>query len=328
MLAYNLSTFAKLPQRFYSRLAFLAFALAFIVILLGAYTRLTNAGLSCPDWPRCYGYLTPPITSDQMLEAAKVYPQTPLDKARAWTEMRHRYLAGLEGLLILTLISLSWCWRKELPPLVFKLSQTLILIMLGQIFLGMLTVTALLKPIIVLGHLLFGFSVMSILWVIWLLTKQPDLQQNRTRLNPWVSLGLLILILQIALGGWVSTHSAGLACVDFPYCNGTLLPTLQWKALNHDLITIHMLHRFGALLTFFYLSLLSFFLLLRKVNRRFGLILTGLLGTQIFLGILNIIWLRPIHIALPHHAVAALLLLTLLATLVHSAQQGTQQCVK
>lgn len=325
MSAHSLAAPQKrLPSPFFSRLALLAFALAFVVILLGAYTRLTNAGLSCPDWPRCYGYLTPPSTSDQVLEASKAYPQVPVDKARAWTEMRHRYLAGLEGILILTLIALSWRWRKNLPPLAFNLSQSLIVVMLGQVLLGMLTVTALLKPVVVLGHLLFGFSVMSILWLIYLTTKKPHPTQSPNRLKPWVSLGLFILVLQITLGGWVSTHSAGLACIDFPYCNGTLLPALQWKALHSDLITIHMLHRLGAALTFIYLGLLSLGLILQKNSRRFGWLLLSLLNLQIILGILNIVWLRPVQVALPHHAVAALLLLTLLATLVNLYRQGNK----
>lgn len=315
MLDNILPLSTKKPPQLYSGLAFLAFALAFVVILLGAYTRLTNAGLSCPDWPRCYGYLTPPLTSNQLQEASKAYPQLPVDQARAWTEMRHRYLAGLEGVLILAIISLSWYWRKKIPPLAFKLSQSLIIIMLGQILLGMLTVTALLKPVVVLGHLIFGFSLMSILWLMWLLTRKPLFMQNAQYLNPWVGLGLLILILQIALGGWVSTHSAGLACIDLPYCNGSLLPALNWTGLNTDLITIHMLHRIGAAFTFIYLSFLSAKLMIHKNSRRFGILLLGLLCIQIILGILNILWLRPLNIALPHHAVAALLLLTLLATL-------------
>ena len=320
---FNNAVNRRLPNKqFYSRLAFIAFALAFVVIIFGAYTRLTNAGLSCPDWPRCYGYLTPPITSDQMLGASKAYPQVPIDKARAWTEMRHRYLAGIEGLLILTIIFLSWCWRKELPPLAFKLSQSLIAVMCGQIILGMLTVTALLKPVIVLGHLVFGFSVMSLLWVIALLTKKTLPPATPTHLKPWVALGLVVLIFQIILGGWVSTHSAGLACVDFPLCNGNLLPPLKLTAIHTDLITIHMLHRIGAIVTFIYLSGLSLFLLAQKNLRRYGSILLTLLCAQILLGILNIVKLRPLHIALPHHAVAALLLLTLLATTVHLYRQG------
>jgi len=327
LLNPNLSGLSK-STSFYSTLSFLAFLLAFVVILLGAYTRLTNAGLSCPDWPRCYGYLTPPLTTPQIEAATKAYPQIPLDKTRAWTEMRHRYLAGLEGLLIVTLITLSWYWRKELPPLVFKLSQPLILILLGQVILGKLTVTALLKPVIVLGHLLLGFFLMSLLWIICLLTRKPLVFSARQHLSLWVSLGLGILILQIALGGWVSTHSAGLACIDFPYCKGSFLPALQWNAFDTDLITIQMMHRLGALFTLFYLSLLSLFLLLQKSSRRFGLLLLSLLVTQMLLGILNILWLRPLFIALSHHAVAALLLLTLLATLVHTPQQGHKPCIK
>ncbi|HSW71011.1 MAG TPA: COX15/CtaA family protein, partial [Gammaproteobacteria bacterium] len=114
----------------------------------------------------------------------------------------------------------------------------------------------------------------------------------------------------------------GLACIDFPYCQGLLFPALQWKALHTDLISIHMLHRLGALVTFFYLSLLSCFLIKKKNKRPFGLLLLNLLGVQILLGILNIIWQRPLFIALLHHAVAALLLLTLLATVVYSSRQG------
>ncbi len=313
-----------LPRQRFAQLALLAFLLAFIVILLGAYTRLNNAGLSCPDWPRCYGYLTPPQTSEEMTQAVKAFPQAPLDQGRAWAEMRHRYLAGLEGLFILSLIILSWCWRKELPSLAFKLTQGLIVIMLAQVFLGRLTVTALLKPAVVLGHLLFGFTVMSLLWMVWLITKKPKGPFVPKGFQFWTLLGLCILILQISLGGWVSTHSAGLACIDLPYCGGNWLPALQWKNLNTDLITIHMLHRIGALLTFIYLGLLSIFLSLRTESRRFGCLLLGLLCAQIFLGIFNILWLRPLSIALAHHAVAALLLVSLLAVLfsAHHSRRG------
>lgn len=311
-------------RKLFAQFAFVAFLLAFVVILLGAYTRLNNAGLSCPDWPRCYGYLTPPHTAEEVTQATKAFPQTPVDTARAWAEMRHRYLAGLEGILILVLITLSWCYRKALPPQAFVLTQGLLLILFGQVFLGKLTVTALLKPVVVLGHLLFGFSLMSLLWVLWLLTKKPSNTIIPSGFRIWTGLGLLILILQITLGGWVSTHSAGLACIDFPYCNGRLLPTLQWQALHTDLITMHMLHRLGALLCFVYLGLLGLFLSLRAASRRFGGLLLSLLCLQIILGIANILWLRPLPIALPHHAVAALLLLTLLSILLNTRSSGSR----
>lgn len=317
------------PQTLFSRLALIAFALAFLVILLGAYTRLTNAGLSCPDWPRCYGYLTPPSGIEQLEAASSAYPQVPVDSAKAWTEMRHRYLAGVEGLLILTIVSMSWYWRKSLKASVFYLSQSLIGIMIGQILLGMLTVTALLKPVVVLGHLLFGFSLMSILWIIWLLGKKPAGRSTKnvgSGLKTATTFGLLILILQITLGGWVSTHYAGLACIDLPFCNGKLIPELNFSALNTDLITIHMLHRIGAVITFFYLSLLSLTVIAKTTGmlRHFGYLILTLVSLQFVLGILNILWLRPVDIALPHHAVAALLLLSVLALRVRLSSTGSK----
>lgn len=308
-------------QHFFSRLVFAAFVLAFIVIILGAYTRLTNAGLSCPDWPRCYGYMTPPATIDQLQEANKAYPQVPVDSTKAWTEMRHRYLAGLESILIFTIVVTSWVKRRYLPRNVFLLSQSLIIIIVGQIALGMLTVTELLKPVVVLGHLLFGFFIMSVLWTIWFLMRAP-FSLLSSSLRYWAVLGLIILILQITLGGWVSTHYAGLACVDFPYCVGKLVPSLQWNALNTDLITIHMLHRIGALITFFYIGLFSIALILTHNLRKYGILLLVLLLLQITLGILNIIWLRPINIALLHHGVAALLLLVILAIVIRLYRLG------
>lgn len=305
-------------QSIYSRFVLLAFLLAFVVIILGAYTRISDAGLSCPDWPRCYGYLTPPASSHELETAHQAYPQSPVEPAKAWVEMRHRYLAGMEGTLILGLVALSWYWRKQLNPTVFKLSQALSFIMLGQIVLGMLTVTALLKPVVVVGHLLLGFSLLSLLWVLWLFTQKTIAPRNispatqiSVHLKHWVSAGLIILILQISLGGWVSTHYAGLACVDFPYCNGSLLPHLKLTELHTDLITIHMLHRLGALINFMFLGMLGFWLL-RSHWQLFGLILLALLLSQVSLGILTVVWLRPVFMALGHHIIAALLLLTLL----------------
>lgn len=319
-------------NQIFSRLAWWAFILAFIVIILGAYTRLTNAGLSCPDWPRCYGYFTPPTTADELQTANKAYPQAPVDKAKAWTEMRHRYLAGIEGIIILSMIFLSWYQKKYLSPGVFKLSQSLFFIMAGQIVLGMLTVTALLKPVIVLGHLLFGFSIISILWLLWLLTKRqkPKYPQDsfaQQQLNPWINIGLVILIIQITLGGWVSTHAAGLACIDFPYCNGVFFPRLKMHDINNDIITMHMLHRIGAIINFLYLSLLGFLLFFKNIKKGFAITLLLLLTAQMILGILNILWLRPIPIALSHHAIAACLLLTLLAIRAHLSSEASLQKV-
>jgi len=303
-------------HRKYSNLAILTFILAFIVILLGAFTRLTDAGLSCPDWPNCYGYLTAPHTDMQLQGASLSYPMLPVNVKKAWTEMTHRYFAGTEGILILILSLSMLCSTQNRKSI--GLPIVLMGLVLVQILLGMLTVTAKLKPVIVLSHLLTGLSILSVLWWIILDFYYRTSPHRTTRFTPWITLALLLVAGQIALGGWVSTHYAGLACVDFPYCNGQLLPTLQWSQLDSDLISIHMLHRIGALITATYLTLLSFCLVRHKTFRLAGIMILSLLCLQITLGILNILWLRPVLMALAHQAVGILLLLTVIATLVKS----------
>lgn len=302
----------------HSRLALITFTLAFFVILLGAFTRLTDAGLSCPDWPNCYGYITAPHTNTQLQGAALQYPMAPVNVKKAWTEMTHRYFAGTEGIFIL-ILSLSILFSTQTKTL--KSAGILLMgLVLVQITLGMLTVTEKLKPVIVLSHLLTGLSILSVLW--WMILsihyRNATPLTNTKRFTPWIGLALSLVALQIALGGWVSTHYAGLACVDFPYCNGKVLPTMQWSQLNSDLISIHMLHRIGAFITATYLGMLSLFLLKNKTFRLFAIAILGILSLQITLGILNIIWLRPVWIALIHQTVAILLLLTVIATLVKS----------
>lgn len=303
-----------------SKLALFTFLLAFVVILLGAYTRLTDAGLSCPDWPHCYGYVTAPHTPSQLQEAAQKYPLAPIDVKKAWTEMTHRYFAGTEGILILILASAIFFGRRKNSVKSSVTALTLIGLLAIQVLLGMLTVTEKLKPVIVLSHLLTGLSLLSLLWYAHLSLPSrdhPSFPKNTpVNLSPWVWMGLIIVAGQITLGGWVSTHYAGLACVDFPYCNGQLIPNMQWNNLNSDLITIHMLHRMGAFITALYISLFALYLLRYPSFRTTGITLLALIALQISLGILNIVWLRPLWIALTHQAVAIILLLTMIAFLV------------
>jgi cytochrome c oxidase assembly protein subunit 15 len=315
--------FISPKYRQHSKLALFTFMLAFAVILLGAYTRLTDAGLSCPDWPHCYGFITAPHTPAQLQNATQNYPAIPVNVKKAWTEMTHRYFAGTEGILIL-ILSFSILANKKAKNLKAILIPVLLIILLGvQVTLGMLTVTEKLKPVIVLSHLLTGLSILSVLWWAYLdLHLQDDAlfpKRVSSTLTPWLSLALLVVVAQITLGGWVSTHYAGLACVDFPYCNGKILPPLQWHLFNSDLITIHMLHRLGALCTGIYIGGLSLVLLCNTTFRTYGFCLLALLSLQITLGILNIIWLRPVWLALTHQTVAILLLLTVITALVKAS---------
>jgi heme a synthase len=307
-------------------LALIACVLAFFVIMLGAYTRLTDAGLSCPDWPNCYGYLTAPHTAEQLQGAAQKYPSLPINVKKAWTEMTHRYFAGTEGILIL-ILSGTFLFSRKIRNKRSVFAGVSLLGLLGlQVTLGMLTVTELLKPVIVLSHLLTGLSLLCLLWWAYLdffVPRNTFANTTPATFKPWLWLAFIIMAAQITLGGWVSTHYAGLACIDFPYCNGKVLPTLQWAQFNTDLITIHMLHRIGALITGCYLVLLSLTLLRQPTLRAMGVAIMTLVTLQITLGILNIMWLRPVWLALIHHGVAIILLLTIIAALVKATKTAT-----
>lgn len=302
-----------------SKLALFTIILAMVVILLGAYTRLTNAGLSCPDWPNCYGYLTAPHTPAQLQTAATRYPASPINTKKAWTEMTHRYFAGTEGILVLILAFSILFTHKTNHFKASFIGFSLIILLGVQVTLGMLTVTEKLKPVIVLAHLLTGLSLLSVLWWSYLdlhLRDDHFIKRQNTPFAPWFWIALLLIAMQITLGGWVSTHYAGLACVDFPYCNGQILPKIEWGQLNSHLISIQMLHRVGALITGTYLALLSLSLLFNSSYRGIATLILSLLALQITLGVLNIVWLLPVWVALLHHAVAMFLLLTIITALV------------
>jgi cytochrome c oxidase assembly protein subunit 15 len=303
-----------------SKLALFTFLLAFVVIILGAYTRLTDAGLSCPDWPHCYGFVTAPHTATQIQDAAQRYPMMPINVKKAWTEMTHRYFAGTEGILILILSATFLLHRKAGDSKSTLIGLSLIALLCTQVMLGMLTVTEKLKPVIVLSHLLTGLSILSVLWWAFLdiyLSNHAFFVKKSSRFVVGLFwLALFVIIGQITLGGWVSTHYAGLACVDFPYCNGQVLPAMQWNNLNGDLITIHMLHRIGAMITAIYLTFFGLFLLIKTAFRVLGIHILALLTLQVTLGILNIVWLRPVWLALIHQSVGILLLLTIVTALV------------
>lgn len=302
-----------------TRFTLFTFALALVVILFGAYTRLTDAGLSCPDWPHCYGFLTAPHTPAQLQAAATTFPSADINPAKAWTEMTHRYLAGAEGVCILLLVLSILFGRRTLDQRTALISISLVVLLAAQVTLGMLTVTEKLQPQIVLSHLLVGLSILAILWLTYLSLDMYPVSfatENVPHIKQWLWLGLMIVSIQIALGGWVTTHAAGLACIDFPYCNGKLVPDLDWRHFSNNLITIHMLHRFGAALTAAYVSLLSIKLFRYRPFRHLAVLLLACMLLQITLGILNIIWLRPVWTALLHHATAMMLLLTMLTALV------------
>jgi len=322
---------------FYYRLSFFSTILAFLVVIIGAYTRLTDAGLGCPDWPGCYG---------QWIVSSSANGENPLiNPTKAWTEMTHRYLAGSLGLMILTLTILSiqnrWTQRSIQLPLCLPIA--LCVLVAFQALLGMWTVTLKLLPVIVMAHLLGGLATLSLLWILTL-TVKAIVMQNRRELShspfPFRILALfslIALITQLFLGGWTSANYAALACTKFPFCQSHLSVNTEFRHIReafrltaagpskignpleaNELMIVHMTHRIGALLTAMVLTVFSYCLFFQSNNTRLRMlaaILFGLLAIQLLLGILNVIAHLPLMIAVSHNGVAALLLLVLLTLL-------------
>ncbi len=321
-------------QTVLARLALCAALLALVVVGLGAYTRLTDSGLGCPDWPGCYGKLVVPSGQPALEHAQQAFPQQVLETGKAWKEMVHRYAAGTLGLLIVVLSGLLglYHWQRRQWTL---LPLLLILLLASQAALGMWTVTWQLLPLVVMGHLLGGLLLLSLLWLVWLRMRSQRTMLPHSiemvSLRCWAFTVLCVVLAQIMLGGWTSANYAALACPDFPLCHGTWLPELNFRdafnlfapigrnyAGGHldsvGRVTIQFVHRVGGVVTF-----LSVLLLVRKVYvaipapcvRRLLGVMTALLVLQVILGMINAMYL-PLVVAVSHNVVAALLLLTLL----------------
>jgi len=313
----------------FKRVTLMAMLLAWCVVVLGAYVRLTDAGLGCPDWPGCYGSMTVPESDAAIKQAQAAYPDKPIDVGRAWREMLHRYLAGTLGLLVLGMFILSWRLRKVTNTSTGLVTTLLILVGL-QAALGMLTVTMLLKPVIVTTHLLGGMSTLGLLtWIThrhWGYASGTIIGYPKT---PFLlRIGFILLVGQILLGGWTSTNYAALACVDFPTCHGVWWPemdivqgfnvfrelglTSDGQPISLAAITaIQWIHRLGALVIFMFMLWVVKFLTQYPQTKRLALVLLVLLCLQIALGIGNLVLHLPIVLAVSHNAVAALMLMVL-----------------
>ncbi|CAG4883794.1 Heme A synthase, cytochrome oxidase biogenesis protein Cox15-CtaA [Georgfuchsia toluolica] len=274
----------------YRPLLLLATVLALSVVGLGAYVRLTDAGLGCPDWPGCYGHLLVPDHAD--------------DIGRAWREMIHRYAAGSLGLLILALTFAAW----QRPQSRFArpwLETGLCGLVVIQALLGMWTVTELLKPVIVTAHLLGGM----LSWAVLIVLCRREYAIGNS--GKWQGLGAVTaatVLGQIILGGWVSSHYAGLACPDFPACQGSWWP-------DGAAASIHWVHRLGAIVVLAIVGTYAFVLLRTPTQRPFGLTIAAALVIQLALGISNVLFRLPLSIGVFHNLGAALLLATVAVSL-------------
>ena len=372
--------------RHFHRLAWLAVALTLCVVVFGAFVRLSDAGLSCPDWPTCYGRAAwPKAAQDVSGHAASAI--RPFETHKAWREQVHRHLAASLGVLVLILAllaarrrrfgiaqivaasvlvavasplymrgehgaasalaivgeaillfaALRWSRGSMIPApaqALAPIGALTLSVIIFQALLGMWTVTWLLKPIVVMGHLLGGLTTFSLLiWMAWRATDRPITLADAGLLRRWAFAGLALLALQIALGGWVSANYAALSCgLDFPKCVGQWWPPTDfregfvlWRGVGVDYeggvldgasrIAIQMSHRIVAVLLALYLLTFAWRLFRTPGMRNWALTLVILTVAQVTLGILNVKLGLPLHVAVAHNAGAALLLFTLVSLL-------------
>ena len=311
----------------FKKLIFTATILAFCVVVLGAFVRLSDAGLGCPDWPGCYGQLSPAHAAEEIAQAHAAHPGGPVSAAKAWKEMVHRYFASTLGLLIVIIGVLAWRQRAQLRQGV-GLPTFLVGLVIMQGLFGMWTVTLKLTPWVVSTHLLGGMTTFALL--VWLAQRQCQRTTTirRTPLRPHALLALCVVFAQIALGGWVSSNYAALACMDFPSCHGSWWPnmdfaqafqifrplgmTAQGALLGLDALTaVHWAHRLGAALTLLVVGSLAWRMWRIPAWTKFAAALSALLLLQIALGIANVVFSLPLPNAVAHNAGAALLLAAL-----------------
>lgn len=321
-------------ERIFRIINIIALGWVLVVILSGAYVRLSHAGLGCPDWPGCYGHITVPSTAARIDRANANFPTRPVEPAKAWKEMGHRYLVGLLGVLILLLVATAFLAYKSDPPRAWW-SLGLLLLVLFQAELGRLTVTEKLNPVVVTSHLLLGFATLCYLGLLhfrqrWRSTP-ARLSYRKSALLLW--LAIFVLCAQIALGGWTSANYAAVVCYDFPSCyNKKWLPESNFKeaftlsqpvGVNHEhgrmspaaRIAVHMSHRLGAVITLVLLVSAMVIIAWRAQSRRLKtalIISLGLLALQIGLGVSNVVFGLPLVVAVAHNGAAVLLLLSCL----------------
>jgi heme a synthase len=362
----------------FHRLAWLACALAFAVIVFGAFVRLSNAGLSCPDWPTCYGRAAWPTDANQIGDHAATAIR-PVEVSKAWREQLHRMLAGSLGVLVLGLALLAARKRRHGIAQILiaaaavgiaialymrgqhvaatalaatgeglllfaalrwsnldlaRVSVLTLAVIVFQALLGMWTVTWLLKPVVVMGHLLGGLATFALLtWTAWRATDLPIRLPDATHLRTLLIVAVTLLGFQIALGGWTSANYAALACgTDFPKCVGQWLPPhdfregfVLWRGIGADYegglldgasrIAIQLAHRMMAAVVFIYLLWLAWRLWRTPGIRGAGALLGALVIAQVGLGIANVKLALPLHVAVLHNAGATLLLFVLVGLL-------------
>ena len=318
----------------FRRLCLLATLVALCVIVLGAWVRLGDAGLGCPDWPGCYGHLTVGQAVENADVANAAFPERPLEPDKALKEMIHRYVATGLGLLVIAIAVVAWLNRRD-PAQPMRLPGFLVALVVFQGLLGMWTVTLLVKPFIVTAHLAGGLTTMALLWWLALRVDRTTRPSGERRLRSLAVLGLAVLAIQILLGGWTSTNYSALACPDFPTCQHSFWPDMDfkdafvlWRGLGIDYeggvldhparVAIHYTHRLWGIVTALTLGFVAWRAMRTgqsRAVRTAGTVLAVLLAAQWTIGPVMVMKALPLELATAHNGVAALLVLAVVALL-------------
>ncbi|MDB5796514.1 MAG: cytochrome oxidase subunit [Paucimonas sp.] len=317
----------------YRKLAWVTVFLTFDLVMFGAFTRLTDSGLGCPDWPGCYGEANPLQAHAQISAAEAAMPTGPVTVAKAWIEMIHRYMAMAVGVLIIALLAVAWRKWRQSGRSDARFAPGFPLLLLGFVCLqgafGAWTVTLKLQPVVVTMHLLLGISLLALL--TWLASRQevaavPVISAPGLCLP--AALSLLVLFMQIGLGGWVSTNYATLACADFPLCHGQLLPDMDfsngfhlWRELGmtatgeylpvNALTAIHWVHRSFAVVVLAVVGYTAHRALREPGLQRVARGLLIVLGVQLLTGASTVFLSWPLALAVLHNGGAALMAILL-----------------
>ncbi len=310
----------------YRKLAWVTAFLTFDLIVFGGFTRLTDSGLGCPDWPGCYGEANPFLAHADISAAQAALPTGPVTVAKAWIEMIHRYLAMGVGVMIIVLLGVAWrLWRRtreqRFAP---ALPALLLLCVCVQGAFGAWTVTLKLQPVIVTTHLLLGLGLLALLiWHAMRQTPQPQVGQGAGALRIPAAMALAVLFMQVALGGWVSTNYAALACGGFPLCKGELMPAMDfahgftlWRELGMTgggdylpfdaLVAVHWVHRAFAFVVVAVVASIAWRASKVAGTERLGKGLLLVIVLQFLTGIATVQLDWPLTIAVLHNAGAAL----------------------
>jgi len=318
----------------YRKLVWITLFLTFDLIMFGAFTRLTDSGLGCPDWPGCYGQANPIQAHADISAAEAAMPTGPVTVIKAWIEMIHRYFAMAIGVLIVAMMIISWRRWLRSNRTEAKFSPTFPTLLFAFVCLqgafGAWTVTMKLQPVIVTIHLLLGMALLALL--AWFGARQSNplpMAASTSSLRMPAALATMLLAIQIGLGGWVSTNYAALACTDFPLCNGMFLPPMDfangftlWRDLGmtahgeylpFDALTaIHWTHRTFAFVVFAMIAWVAFRAMRLDGLQKSGRWLLILIMLQLLVGIATIFLQLPLLLAVLHNGIAALLLLLMI----------------